>query len=88
MLFFRHVVVVRQPRYICIYLGGRTSDHHTTQKKHETTSLDTFRNSVFVVVIIIINLAPGQWDHARLVLWDAQSQNQEKLGWGPPYFCR
>ena len=20
------------------------------------------------------------------LVWDAQSQNQEKLGWGPPYF--
>ena len=31
--------------------GGRTSDQHTTQKKHATTSLDTFRNSVFIIII-------------------------------------
>ena len=67
--------------YIYIYLGGRTSNHHTTQKKQATTSLDTFRNSVFS---FLMNIAPGRWDHARLVLWDAQSQNQEKLGWGLP----
>ena len=44
--------------------------------------------SFFISFLFIMNLASGHWDHARLIIWDAQSQNQEKLGWGLPQFCR
>ena len=34
-----------------------------------------------------MKLAPGHWYHARLVVWDTQSPNQEKLRWGLPDFA-
>ena len=44
-------------------------------------------NSVFNSSNLILNIAPGYWDHTRLVVWNAQSPIKKNLGEDPPTFA-